>query len=115
LGHIKQLADAGQVWVILVAAGILSGAIAAFIDVASDWLGDMKTGYCRNTDGDGRFHLNKSFCCWGYSELSECHDWHPWGDALGIQSVGGKWIVEYIFFVVFSVRRLEKNPRLTQC
>lgn len=104
LGHLKQLADASQVWIILVAAGILSGAIAAFIDIASDWLGDLKTGYCSNVDGDGRFYLNKSFCCWGYSELSECHDWHPWGNALGIGPVGGKWVVEYIFFVLFSVR-----------
>ncbi|KAL5119329.1 chloride channel [Pleosporales sp. CAS-2024a] len=103
LGHLKQLADASQVWIILVAAGILSGGIAAFIDVASDWLGDLKTGYCSNVDGDGRFHLNKSFCCWGHSELSACHDWHPWGNALGIGPIGGRWVVEYIFFVLFSI------------
>jgi chloride channel 3/4/5 len=103
LGQVKQLADASQVWIILVAAGILSGAIAAFIDVSSDWLGDLKTGYCSNVNGDGRFYLNKSFCCWGYSELSECQDWHPWGNALGIGPFGGRWVVEYIFFVLFSV------------
>jgi len=67
LGYIRQLADASQIWLILVAAGIASGAIAAFIDIASDWLGDLKTGYCSNVDGDGRFYLNKNFCCWGYS------------------------------------------------
>jgi chloride channel 3/4/5 len=103
LGHLKQLADASQVWIILVAAGILSGGIAAFIDVTSDWLGDLKTGYCSNVDGDGKFYLNKSFCCWGHSELSACHDWHPWGNALGIGPAGGRWVVEYIFFVLFSV------------
>ncbi|CAI6337276.1 unnamed protein product [Periconia digitata] len=103
LGHVKQIADASQIWLVLIAAGILSGGIAAFIDVASDWLGDLKTGYCSNVDGDGRFYLNKGFCCWGYSELSQCHDWHPWSSALGIKSTGGGWIVEYIFFVVFSV------------
>jgi chloride channel 3/4/5 len=103
LGHVKQIADASQIWIILIAAGILSGGIAAFIDVASDWLGDLKTGYCSNVDGDGQFYLNKGFCCWGYSELSQCNDWHPWSRALGISSVGGGWIVEYIFFVVFSV------------
>ncbi|KAF2819311.1 hypothetical protein CC86DRAFT_460461 [Ophiobolus disseminans] len=106
LGHVKQLADASQVWIILVAAGVLSGGIAAFIDIASDWLGDLKTGYCQNVGddgGDGKFYLNKSFCCWGYEGASECHDWHPWGDALGIGPAGGKWVVEYIFFVVFSI------------
>jgi hypothetical protein len=97
------LADASQVWIILVAAGILSGGIAAFIDVASDWLADLKTGYCHNVDGDGRFYLNKSFCCWGIEEEQACHDWNSWGSAMGIGSVGGRYIVEYIFFVLFSV------------
>ncbi|CAO2651697.1 Nn.00g042670.m01.CDS01 [Neocucurbitaria sp. VM-36] len=103
LGHVKQLADASQAWVILVAAGVLSGGIAAFIDVAGDWLADLKTGYCRNVEGDGRFYLNKGFCCWGIAETQECHDWSSWGKALGIASVGGRWVVEYIFFVLFSV------------
>lgn len=118
LGHLKQLADASQVWIILVAAGILSGAIAAFIDITSDWLGDLKTGYCSDVDGDGKFYLNKSFCCWGHSELSACHDWHPWGNALGIGPVGGRWVVEYIFFVLFSVSETSyehTQHELTMC
>jgi chloride channel 3/4/5 len=103
---VKQLADASQVWIILVAAGVLSGGCAAFIDVASDWLGDLKTGYCsavQDGGGDGKFYLNKSFCCWGIEEMGQCGDWHPWGNALGIGPAGGKWVVEYIFFVMFSV------------
>jgi H+/Cl- antiporter ClcA len=103
LGTIKQLVDASQVWIILVAAGILSGGIAAFIDVASDWLADLKTGYCSSVEGDGRFYLNKGFCCWGIETGDQCADWQEWGSAMGIGSVGGKWIVEYIFFVLFSV------------
>ena len=103
LGHIKQLADASQVWIILVAAGILSGGIAAFIDVASDWLADLKTGYCSNVDGDGQIYLNKAFCCWGIGATGECHDWSSWGAAMGIGSAGGRWMVEYIFFILFSV------------
>ncbi|KAF2714616.1 chloride channel protein 3 [Pleomassaria siparia CBS 279.74] len=103
LGYIKQLLDVSQIWLILIAAGILSGGIAAFIDVASDWLGDLKTGYCSNVDGDGRFYLNRGFCCWGYTEESRCHDWHPWSTAFGIHSVAGGWVVEYIVFVLFSV------------
>lgn len=66
VGHVRQLADASQIWWILVATGISAGLVAAFIDVASDWLGDLKTGHCRNVDGDGKFYLNKAFCCWGY-------------------------------------------------
>jgi len=104
LGYAKQIADASQIWLVLIATGILSGGIAAFIDVVSDWLGDLKTGFCSNVEGDGRFYLNKGFCCWGYSEYAQCKDWHPWSRALGITSVGGGWIVEYMFFLLFSVR-----------
>lgn len=103
LGTLKQLADASQVWIILVAAGILSGGIAAFIDVASDWLADLKTGYCSSVEGDGRFYLNKGFCCWGIDTGDQCADWQEWGSAMGIGNGGGKWIVEYIFFILFSV------------
>ncbi|KAF2996084.1 hypothetical protein E8E13_004568 [Curvularia kusanoi] len=103
LGTIKQLADASQVWIILVAAGILSGGIAAFIDVASDWLADLKTGYCSSVQDDGRFYLHKGFCCWGIDTGDQCADWQEWGSAMGIGSAGGRWIVEYIFFILFSV------------
>jgi chloride channel 3/4/5 len=70
LGHLRQLADASQVWWILIAAGLASGLIAAFINIASDWLGDLKTGVCSNAGGDGKFYLNRVFCCWGYT--GEC-------------------------------------------
>jgi chloride channel 3/4/5 len=103
VGYVKQLVDASHIWLILVATGIMSGGIAAFIDVASDWLGDLKTGYCSNVDGDGKFYLNKGFCCWGYTEYSQCHDWHPWSSALGVASKGGSWFLEYLFFICFSV------------
>ncbi|KAF2204290.1 hypothetical protein GQ43DRAFT_478363 [Delitschia confertaspora ATCC 74209] len=103
LGHMRQLADASQIWLILIATGLASGGVAAFIDVASDWLGDLKTGYCHNVDGDGRFYLNRAFCCWGYSEFSQCHDWNNWSTAMGIKSAGSRWIVQYISFVLFSI------------
>jgi chloride channel 3/4/5 len=70
VAYIRQLADASQVWLILVAAGCASGVIAAFIDIVSDWLGDLKTGICTNIDGDGKFYLNRGFCCWGYQGRS---------------------------------------------
>jgi chloride channel 3/4/5 len=103
LGYVRQLLDASQVWVILVLTGLAVGAIAAGIDVATNWLGDLKGGYCTNTDG-GAFYLNRAFCCLGYDDFSQCGKWRPWGTALGITSVGGKWFMEYFFFSLFSVR-----------
>lgn len=70
VGYLRQLADNSQIWWILIATGILVGAIAAGIDVTSDWLGDLKTGYCSNQSSGGKFYLNKVFCCWGHEGQS---------------------------------------------
>ncbi len=60
-----QIADASQIWGVLIATGIAAGTMAAFIDVAADWLGDIKAGVCGNVETGGKFYLNKGFCCWG--------------------------------------------------
>lgn len=125
-GYARQLYDASQVWLILIGAGLASGLLAASIDVASDWLGDLKTGYCRNGPGGGRFYLNKNFCCWGHQgilvfrclkwwdlmvfvEWSQCQDWTSWSSALHVRSSGGRYFVSYLFFITYSVRT---NPSI---
>ncbi|KAJ6444681.1 chloride channel protein 3, 4 [Purpureocillium lavendulum] len=103
MGYIQHLIDASQVWIILVLTGLLVGAIAAAIDVTTDWLGDLKLGFCSSGPEGGHFYLNKGFCCYGYDQGSKCLGWKTWGDALGVHSAGGKWFIGYIFFVAFSV------------
>ena len=102
-GYGRQLFDASQIWIILIATGIASGVLAAGIDVASDWLADLKTGYCRNGNSGGRFYLNRGFCCWGHEELAQCQDWNSWGGALRVRSNGGQYVVEYIFYILYSI------------
>lgn len=104
LGQLRLVADGSQVWVILLLTGIAVGSIAAGIDVASDWLGDLKTGMCHNSgDDDGKWYLNKVFCCWGVDQYAQCPSWRSWSDILGIENTGGSYILEYITFVLFSV------------
>ncbi|KAI0194151.1 chloride channel [Astrocystis sublimbata] len=103
VGYVRQLADSSQVWIILVLTGIAVGAIAAGIDVVSDWLGDLKEGYCSAGPDGGAFYLNKQFCCMGYDQGAKCSDWKPWAAALGIGSAFGKWCIEYFFFLLFSI------------
>lgn len=102
LGKLQLSFDSAQEWIILVATGILVGTLAAVIDITTDWLGDLKAGYCTNDDG-GRFYLNKAFCCLGYDDESQCSGWHPWATALHITSTAGSYIIEYLFFLIFSV------------
>ncbi|KAG2012421.1 hypothetical protein GB937_007252 [Aspergillus fischeri] len=102
-GYARRLLEASNVWVVLIATGVLVGIIAACIDITSDWLGDLKTGYCKNGSGGGKFYLNRNFCCWGHDDISDCLDWTPWRRALGVRSSSGGYTVEYIFYVLYSV------------
>ncbi|KAH9219758.1 chloride channel-like protein 3 [Leptodontidium sp. 2 PMI_412] len=103
IGYARQFLDASQVWVILILTGMATGGLAAAIDVITDWLADLKMGYCSAGEDGGRFYLNKYFCCYGYDEFSKCGDWVPWSLALRTTSSGGKWFIEYFFFIAFSV------------
>ena len=102
-GYVQQMLDASQIWIILIAAGVASGVLAAGIDVASDWLADLKTGYCRTGEGGGRFYLNRGFCCWGHESLAQCQGWTSWSTALHVRSAAGGFIVEYIFYILYSI------------
>lgn len=106
LGQLKILGDSSQIWWVLVATGVAVGSIAAGIDVASDWLGDLKTGLCSNVQDGGRFYLNRAFCCWQTNTYAECRDWRTWATAMGISNKGGSYVVEYVLFVLFSVSAL---------
>jgi len=101
--HAQQILDASQIWIVLIATGLASGVLAAGIDVASDWLADLKTGYCRNGKGGGKFYLNRGFCCWGHEEMAQCQDWNLWSSALHVRSSAGRFVVEYIFYILYSV------------
>lgn len=101
LGYFQMAFDNSQEWIILLSTGIMVGTVAAVIDIVTDWLGDLKTGYCTTAEG-GAFYLNKAFCCLGYDEGAQCMGWRPW--AAGISSAAGRWIIEYFFFIMFSVR-----------
>lgn len=111
LGYAQRLLDASQEWIILVLTGLLVGALAAGIDITTDWLGDLKTGYCSTADG-GAFYLNKHFCCLGYDEDAQCMGWRPWAAALHVSAGGGKWAIEYFFFIMFSVGSITCASRI---
>lgn len=116
IGYARQFLDASQVWVILILTGLATGCLAAAIDIITDWLADLKTGYCSAGEDGGHFYLNKYFCCYGYDGFSQCSDWVSWSLALHTTSVGGKWFIEYFFFITFSVGCYNPSPmRPTDC
>jgi chloride channel 3/4/5 len=52
--------DAGQAWIVVTLVGIAIGLNAAFLSIVTEWLSDIKLGYCTTA-----FYLNENFCCWG--------------------------------------------------
>ncbi|RDA86805.1 hypothetical protein CP532_6372 [Ophiocordyceps camponoti-leonardi (nom. inval.)] len=63
--------DAAQGWIVVTIIGVAIGLNAAFLNIVTEWLSDIKLGYCSTA-----FYLNQSFCCWG--EETACSHWHRW-------------------------------------
>jgi chloride channel 3/4/5 len=52
--------DAAQGWIVVTIIGAAIGLNAAFLNIVTEWLADIKLGYCTTA-----FYLNEDFCCWG--------------------------------------------------
>lgn len=59
-GYFARMLDPSQIWLVLIGTGIAAGLVAAAIDIVTNWLGDLKDGYCSTG-----FYLSRNFCCWG--------------------------------------------------
>ncbi|OAQ32713.1 hypothetical protein K457DRAFT_70283 [Linnemannia elongata AG-77] len=92
-GMLKNRADSLKGWVLVLLTGVITACLAAFIDVSSWWLGDLRMGYCTTN-----FWWSQYFCCWGaaatdgkssiYPLLSgSCPEWVSWSEALSSDKV----------------------------
>ena len=52
--------DASQGWIVVTIIGAAIGLNAAFLNIITEWLSDIKLGHCKTA-----FYLNEKFCCWG--------------------------------------------------
>ncbi|OUM69369.1 hypothetical protein PIROE2DRAFT_68547 [Piromyces sp. E2] len=69
--------------------GMVTGLLAAFIAISSDWISDIKEGHCKSG-----FYLNRKFCCWGNPGY-QCPDWEKWSDFFDIRSSFLKKIINF--------------------
>ena len=58
--RVSQSYDAAQGWIVVTIIGAAIGLNAAFLNIVTEWLSDIKMGYCTTA-----FYLNENFCCWG--------------------------------------------------
>jgi chloride channel 3/4/5 len=84
--------DATQGWIVVSLIGACIGLNAACLNILTEFLGDIKSGYCSRS-----WYLNKEFCCWGIdgdAEAEICTDWTPWSDV---------FLFNYIFYILFAI------------
>ncbi|KAI1645895.1 chloride channel protein [Daldinia loculata] len=78
--------DAAQGWIVVTLIGAAIGLNAALLNIITEWLADIKMGYCTTA-----FYLNENFCCWG--EDNGCDHWHRW---TGFEPVN------YLIYIMFG-------------
>ncbi|OQO09551.1 putative chloride channel protein [Cryoendolithus antarcticus] len=90
--------DAAQGWIVVTLIGSAIGVNAAFLNIITEWLSDIKRGYCTTA-----FYLNESFCCWGAED--GCAEWHHWS---------GFWPLNYLLYILFSMLFAFASARLVK-
>lgn len=73
-------------------AGAFIGVNAAFISILTEWLSDLRRGYC--SEG---WWSNQQFCCWEIEEVDACAAWTPWSPF-----TLGNWVI-YVLLAVASI------------
>jgi len=63
--------DAGQAWLVFTLVGAVIGLNAAALNIITEWLSDIKMGYCTTA-----WYLNEGFCCYGAE--AGCDEWRRW-------------------------------------
>ncbi|GAM90159.1 hypothetical protein ANO11243_081990 [Dothideomycetidae sp. 11243] len=83
---IYEAYEAGQAWIVVSLIGAAIGLNAAFLNIVTEWLSDVKMGYCTTA-----FYLNENFCCWGQEE--GCDEWRTWSPFTP---------VNYLLYILFA-------------
>ncbi|KAF6820242.1 voltage-gated chloride channel [Colletotrichum sojae] len=84
--RLRESYDAAQGWLVVTLIGVAIGLNAAFLNIITEWLSDIKMGHCTTA-----FYLNENFCCWG--EDNGCAEWHKWT---------GIGPVNYLLYILFG-------------
>ncbi|KAG8450543.1 hypothetical protein GDO86_002987 [Hymenochirus boettgeri] len=101
---IKGLLDAWSGWVVMLFIGLLSGTLAGVIDLAVDWMTDLKEGICLNA-----FWYSHEQCCWTSSETTfedrdKCPQWQKWSELMIDQSEGASaYILNYFLYSMWAL------------
>uniref|UniRef100_G3PS78 Chloride channel protein n=1 Tax=Gasterosteus aculeatus aculeatus TaxID=481459 RepID=G3PS78_GASAC len=101
---IKSLLDAWSGWVVMLLIGLLSGTLAGVIDLAVDWMTDLKEGVCLTA-----FWYSHEQCCWTSNETTfddrdKCPQWQKWAELMTGHAEGaGAYVLNYLLYVMWAL------------
>ncbi|CAG00865.1 unnamed protein product, partial [Tetraodon nigroviridis] len=123
---IKSLLDAWSGWVVMLLIGLLSGqsgrapprgplgvltaalapagTLAGVIDLAVDWMTDLKEGVCLSA-----FWYSHEQCCWTSNETTfddrdKCPQWQKWAELMTGHTEGaGAYVLNYFLYVLWAL------------
>ncbi|OBZ83999.1 hypothetical protein A0J61_07956 [Choanephora cucurbitarum] len=84
-------------WVVVLLVGAAIGLMSALIAIITDWLSDIKLGYCSTA-----WWLNQKFCCWEIENDKNggCDNWTTWSEFVHLGP--DVYVVEWIFYVMWA-------------
>ncbi|KZV93417.1 putative voltage-gated chloride channel (clc-a) [Exidia glandulosa HHB12029] len=90
---LKKFLIGTQSWLVVVIVGLCIGVNAALISILTEWLADLKTGFC--SEG---WWLNLESCCTQVVDANgTCQAWKPWSNLYGL-----RWIIYVLFSITFA-------------
>uniref|UniRef100_A0AAR2IJB2 Chloride channel protein n=1 Tax=Pygocentrus nattereri TaxID=42514 RepID=A0AAR2IJB2_PYGNA len=101
---VKSLLDAWSGWVVMLLIGLLSGTLAGVIDLAVDWMTDLKEGVCLSA-----FWYSHEQCCWTSNETTfadrdKCPQWQKWAELMtGHTESAGAYVLNYFLYVLWAL------------
>uniref|UniRef100_A0A8C7K4V5 Chloride channel protein n=1 Tax=Oncorhynchus kisutch TaxID=8019 RepID=A0A8C7K4V5_ONCKI len=101
---IKSLLDAWSGWVVMLLIGMLTGTLAGVIDLAVDWMTDLKEGVCLSA-----LYYSREQCCWTSNETTfedrdKCPQWQKWAELMTGHSEGaGAYVLNYFLYVLWAL------------
>ncbi|KAL4656877.1 H(+)/Cl(-) exchange transporter 4-like [Arapaima gigas] len=101
---IKSLLDAWSGWLVMLLIGLLSGALAGVIDLAVDWMTDLKEGVCLSMPW-----YSHEQCCWTSNETTfedrdKCPEWQTWAELMTGHAEGaGAYLLNYFLYVLWAL------------
>lgn len=91
-------------WLCLMIVGIVAGAVASVVDIATGWMKDLREGIC-----PAAFYLNREQCCWSSNDTifegAHCSRWMTWTQLLDItpEQTFTNYIMSFLLYVLSSL------------